>query len=451
MPTSTLLLTFLIAAPGPVPGPVFGPVQDAAPPAPYPITAPVRDRGVYHVATGRWLRGSPDAAAGSEVLYNNSLLSGLIQPLGEDDDGNPIGAFDSGRVPSTSSPSNSISVPGTADAYTVDCFRVSYCSALSGLSQGLVAEFEFYGEYAPCTDVDDPAAPPTLLSFVTSGLPAGTAAGGFACWTIAFDLSGSSMEFTLPGDADGVYDGDPGLDSFGWGMRFLNVSGPASAHLTGVSLAGQCPPGGPGTPTTPQQGFGTTFGGVPGAPDATGLGSDDLFWFDAAGFGPGLNGVCVNYGPCGGFAANPYASFYLQLFGTPQGDAPIGTPYCSSGPNATGSAARISAEGTDPNADLVLVSTPVPDSSGQFFYGPMMLGGVAFGDGLLCVGGMTTRLLPLVNAGMMMQAPNTAALALDYSAPYASGLTGTVNFQHWFRSTLPGTGFDTSDAISVTF
>ncbi|MFT5052383.1 MAG: hypothetical protein ACI8QZ_003816 [Chlamydiales bacterium] len=126
--------------------------------------------------------------------------------------------------------------------------------------------------------------------------------------------------------------------------------------------------------------------------------------------------------------------------------------YCASLPNATGSAALLTCSG-DPGSSLVLTSTPVPNTTGQFFYGPMMLaGGSSLGDGLRCVGGATTRILPFVSAGMMMQAANTASISLNYTAPYASGLTGTQNFQYWFRSGLgTGTGSNTSNAIAVTF
>ena len=128
------------------------------------------------------------------------------------------------------------------------------------------------------------------------------------------------------------------------------------------------------------------------------------------------------------------------------------TSFCSSLPNATGSAAVITADG-DPNSSLVLMSTPVPNTVGQFFYGPMMLaGGGNLGDGLRCVGGSLTRILPFVNAGMMMQLPNTATIAVNYTAPYAAGLSGTRFFQHWYRSGLStGTGSNTSDGIAITF
>ena len=140
----------------------------------------------------------------------------------------------------------------------------------------------------------------------------------------------------------------------------------------------------------------------------------------------------------------------LRVFADPPVD-PSCQSYCSANPNATGSAATITCSG-DPASSLVLTSTPVPNSLGQFFYGNMMLLGNPFGDGFLCVGGMTQRIFPFVSAGMMMQPPNTATFAVDYAAPYATGLIGTRHFQHWFRSGLvTGAGFNTSDAVSVTF
>ena len=126
--------------------------------------------------------------------------------------------------------------------------------------------------------------------------------------------------------------------------------------------------------------------------------------------------------------------------------------YCPSLPNATGSPAVLSFSG-DPSSSLVLTSAPVPNTSGQFFFGPMMLsGGSTLGDGVRCVGGVTTRLLPIVVAGMMMQPPNTATLTVNYTAPYAAGLTGRKYFQHWFRSGLDtGTGSNASSGLEISF
>ncbi|MFT5052824.1 MAG: hypothetical protein ACI8QZ_004262 [Chlamydiales bacterium] len=132
--------------------------------------------------------------------------------------------------------------------------------------------------------------------------------------------------------------------------------------------------------------------------------------------------------------------------------ADVCVSYCASLPNATGSAAVLTCSGL-PNSSLVLTSSPVPNTTGQFFFGPMMLGGgSSLGDGLRCVGGSLTRLLPFISAGMMMQLPNTASFTVNYTAPYASGLTGTKYFQHWYRSGLgTGTGSNTSNAVSITF
>ena len=73
-------------------------------------------------------------------------------------------------------------------------------------------------------------------------------------------------------------------------------------------------------------------------------------------------------------------------------------------------------------------------------------------DGLLCAGAAQARINPVIQAGMMMQLPNTATWTVDYAAPYAANLVGTLHFQHWFRSGLStGAGFNTSDALSITF
>jgi len=140
----------------------------------------------------------------------------------------------------------------------------------------------------------------------------------------------------------------------------------------------------------------------------------------------------------------------LEIDYTPDGGG-VGTSFCSSLPNSTGSAALLTATGA-PTSSLVFTSQPVPNTLGQFFYGPMMLAGAPFGDGLLCAGGMTQRMLPFINPGMMSQPANEAVFTVSYSAPYASGLTGTQYFQHWFRSGLgTGAGYNTSDGLEITF
>ena len=178
--------------------------------------------------------------------------------------------------------------------------------------------------------------------------------------------------------------------------------------------------------------------------------SGQLAFSDASTFDARINGIAP--------ATGTYTLILSDSGATETGDYNLDftrdgcVSFCASNPNATGFPALITCEG-DPNLNLTLTASPVPNTVGQFFFGPMMLSGSAsLGDGLRCVGGASTRILPLVTAGMMMQAPNAAALSLDYTAPYAAGLSGTQHFQFWFRSGLQtGTGSNTSDGVSITF
>ena len=409
------------------------------------ITAPVKNRGVYSLATGTWAPVDLATAATSDVLYNNIAPSGYF--FGGAD--SSLGFVDEGRIPSLSSPG----VTGTADSYEIDCYQIAYCSgAVNPVEQVTV----FFESYAPCSDVDLPGVS-AVAGFLVTGLPSGGATGGVNCWILAFDLSGTTMAFSMAGDADETFDGDTNLDSFGWLANYPTNTG---AQTMGPLISGNCAGTG-GAVSDPPRGFGTDFAGIPGASNATGLGTSDFFWIDdnAGSLMLNANGGCFFFGGCNnqlGAAANPWGGFWLQLFGEPEPpdvcEPPASCPTCDSLPNATGAPALISATG-DPNTSLVLTAAPVPNTLGQFFYGPMALPGTGtLGDGLLCVGGMVTRVTPFINAGMMMQPANTATLGLDYTAPYASDLMGMQHFQYWFRSGLStGTGSNGSNAVTVTF
>lgn len=448
---TTLRLTVVMAA-------LCAPAASQSTLVPTRITAPVKDRGVYHLATGTWTRADPSSQFGSEVLFNNSAPSGYFFAT--------TGSFSTvshGRLPSTTSPSSPTSVVGTADSYTIDCYELSYCSSIPAGTGGVDVELTFYDSYTPCGDVDAPSVGVTeVASFVSTGLAAGTAAGGEGCWTLAFDLSGTSSSFVLRGDGDGRFDDRMEADSFGWGLAFPNAVSGAMGNGTGPIIAGNCPAGGvAGGTTSPQHGFQTKFGGNPGQTDSTGLGTSDFFWLEAPGLLGATNGGCFFFGAMGngctdpsvvGSAKNPFSSYYLQLFGQDGGEF-LGTKFCSSVPNATGLPASLSVAGSDPHADLVLRSSPVPRTLGQFFYGPAVLSGVpmGLGSGTRCVGGMTVRMLPFVTTGSQSFTPQrTAVLTLSYTAPYAAGLTGTKYFQHWFREP-GGMTSNSSDAIGITF
>lgn len=405
------------------------------------ITGPVRNRGVFSLANGTWQPINPASAASSNVLFNNTSPTGYFFGGAAAN----FGLVDHGRIPSTSSPG----ITGTADAYTVDCYQFAYCSGdLNPVSQVSV----FFEQYSPCSDVDAPGSN-AVAGFIATGLPSGSSTGAVNCWILSFDLSNTTLTFSLAGDATRSFDGNANTDSFGWLASYPTNT---AAQTIGPLITGNCSGTG-GFVSNPPRGLGTAFAGTPGASNATGLGTNDFFWIDdnAGLLGLNANGGCFFFGGCNnaiGAAGNPWGGFWLQLFGEDE-DRSIGTSFCSSLVNASGGAAIITVDGTDPNEDLVFTSSPVPNTLGQFFYGPMMLTGAqSLGDGLRCVGGMTTRMLPLLTAGMMMQLPNSAVFTVDYAAPYATGFGPTSYFQHWFRSAMvTGTGSNTSNGICVRF
>ena len=71
-----------------------------------PIPAPVRNAGIYHVATGSWTRPAAQAGLRRDVLYDNTCPTGYFMSLAD------LTVNDEGRVPSQSSPTTLTSRPG---------------------------------------------------------------------------------------------------------------------------------------------------------------------------------------------------------------------------------------------------------------------------------------------------------------------------------------------------
>ena len=136
------------------------------------------------------------------------------------------------------------------------------------------------------------------------------------------------------------------------------------------------------------------------------------------------------------------------------------TSYCQTAPNSNGPGAVLTSSGsTSVGAnDFHLISTGATRNQfGLFYYGSAQVQ-IPFGDGYRCVGGGglgTFRLHPVV----MTDDVGVAQRQVDFTASPASGGTGwiqsgsTWNFQHWYRDPVGpgGSGFNFSDAISVTF
>jgi hypothetical protein len=126
---------------------------------------------------------------------------------------------------------------------------------------------------------------------------------------------------------------------------------------------------------------------------------------------------------------------------------PVGLNYCVATANSTGCAASIYATGSKSVAsnDLVLSSSCMPNGVFLFFHATNQVQ-LPFGDGLLCAGGGVVRILPpgFATGGL-------AEVSVDLPSVGITG-PGVRNFQCWFRDPTAGnSGFNTSDALAVTF
>ena len=134
-----------------------------------------------------------------------------------------------------------------------------------------------------------------------------------------------------------------------------------------------------------------------------------------------------------------------QFFTLISAPVSVGTNYCLSTPNSTGTAA-ISATGSASIAanDLTLSVSTVPNQPGIFYYGPNQIQ-LVFGNGFRCVGGIVVRLNPPSNA-----VGNVATRVVNV---LGEGIVpGTLNFQYWHRDPAGGGAFfNLSDGLEIVF
>lgn len=138
------------------------------------------------------------------------------------------------------------------------------------------------------------------------------------------------------------------------------------------------------------------------------------------------------------------------------GQAALGTAFCSTAPNSVGAGATMNGWGSNSIAanDLVLRAGPIsPGEPGLFYYGPDTLAAVSFGNGFRCVGGSlgtVVRVFPFVQSDIhgFLTAP------IDNTNPSHGQLSAgaTLHFQAWYRDPAGGgLGFNLSDGYSVPF
>ena len=423
-----------------------------------PVTSPVKNAGTYHVATGAWTRAkAPTANLGPDTIYNNTCDLGFYLGLTSLET-----MVDSGRLPSTSSVDSPNSVPGTADAYTVNGFQVSYC-AVNPLVDIDVAHFECY---APCSDATL-LVPTSTISL--AGLPGGGgSSSAIGCWVIDIDLQGSTDEFAMQGDCDQLYDAAVATDNFGWSHYETNGGATPGGPLMagdpfGVLAAG---PLGTGCPF----GDGTVFVGQDVTTAATGLGTEDVFEVDIN----GAIGGCFFFG--GYLSGNPYSSFRHVLYGDAGGGGGgnVGTSYCigdGSGAtacpcgnpstngggcaNGSGNGALLVGSGSNSiaSANLVLSATGATASQpGLYFQGNNAINsgdGIQFGDGLRCAGGGVIRLQV-----RFADSDGDSATSIDVGAAGGVNAGDVLRYQLWYRdpnATPCGGQFNLSNGLEITW
>lgn len=297
----------------------------------HPITSPIQNAGVYHVATGRWTRGATLAnGTGPATLYNNTcsgvyygvITSGdLFQHRSRlpsnDADATPDPTTDSIFYGTTDSNHRYDERAGCSNQYVVNGFDVEYCSSHIG---ALTWTYQFAHSYTVCGAAD---MIPNFTITVT-GLPGGTSTGAQRCWIVGLDVSNETgSDITLSADGNGTYEGPSTADQFGFSMNVTpavgaDQTGPIVAGnftwtgLTGSGTAGVQTPctGTDGTIWDYTGGNGNAGTGPTPAGEVLGTGMSSNDFFRITGPSPQVSAGCYYFG------GNPHADFYLKLYGT---------------------------------------------------------------------------------------------------------------------------------------
>ncbi len=409
----------------------------------YPITAPIRDAGIYDMATGRFIARSA-AASATTLVYNNTCMSSGAFYLGA---GVCDDIYDEGRVP------DSVPCSGaqTSSCYDVSGFTFAYCTSTPAGSVDI--DFELFdtsfGGGDACIQVpaglDAPGA--GILSFDSSahGFPLpGSTAGGLACWIVTFSPPATGTV--------SMHAGSTSSDLFTWRFRSNNV-GPAGS--AGTLIAG-APSG------NPYDGIFTCGG----SGCATGLDNADSWWTNVDGsVGGSVPPQCVgspaNGSSCyslGGYPANPFGGIYASI----ESDGPCTcsgaiTDYCTAKVNSLGCTPELSTDGA-PRAHgvghfSVTASKLIGKRFATFFYGTSGLSGTPFHGGFLCVKQPIQR----VGFGQTdgSHALCNGALSFDFAAYIRTGVDpalvagALVGIQCWARD--PGSPDPSSLTAAKSF
>ncbi len=379
---------------------------------------------VYSTANGTWASTHGALMPGSDVIYNNTVLSSIFGPMGQGQTW-----YTAGLVPSPTHPPISVLRPGCATEYLIAGFEFGYCT-----DQPFVdLELEFYDQFVPCAALHtDPIK--ALISL--PGLPGSPTPGTQVCFVVTVDLRGPAggQTFWLEADGDGSYTPPYlSLNQFGFGFR---VTSPVGAN-TGPLLGGN----GSSNPVGTRWWIPSVDYGQPG----TGRASNGNLEVQPL-------GSCIDMDPLA-------EAMYLRLFSDACG-ALAGEPFCTGDGSATpcpcgNSSPPLNHEGCRNSINgvnggrfeatglasisgdtVILKALRLPaTTSVLFFQGTTRQGGglgSVFGDGLRCAGGSVMRLgTQLASAGEAAY-PGSADPAVAAQGGVAS--PGTRTYQAWYRN-----------------
>lgn len=439
------------------------------------MTAPLRNAGIYHLATGTWTRSAGATAnLGPDVIYTNTADSSYFTTAGMADATGDWSWIDEGRVPS---PNSDVVGAEYIDAQ-VNGLSFSYCTD-AATPIGLT--FQAYESYGPCDLVrTDPSAIFTLSGALTAtGLPA-SPMGGNSCWTVTLDLTGAA-EFTLEAEGGDQYpghDGDVALDSFGLEWIFNGTAGTETGPVLAgdptwtATVAGALLHGGTGT-------YYSTIGSC----SDTGLDTRDLVAADQATTGISGGPGCYFFGGydnpsngCGGPSKFAFASFATTIYAVSGECLTSCLPnFCEpAGANSSGNAASLSFEGTAAGAGIRLVASGGPQLAstgfGYFLVSSSTTQGLPIGDGVLCLGQPQGRYAPggaaaLNSLGKFdangdfenLSGTSTSGYGFDVPTQLPSPPGGSIqpgstwHFQLWYRDLNPGPTVNFSNGITSEF
>ena len=429
------------------------------------VPGAVKHAGIYHLSTGTWTRtgGSISNFGASDVVYSNTATSGYFTTAGGNPNAGNFGGgaenFDEGGLPGTTN-GNPFTTGPNRDEYNINSLSWGYCD-LSTAAGSSGWTFNFYESHSPCTASSAPDG-----SVVAAGFPSN------GCWTVTIDLTGA--EFCLGADGGAAapgWDDDPAFDSFGWSFTYSGTGTGNAGPLLACDPTATDPtylPGG----ASPLDGTNTYYGAA-SLCGATGSGylTRDFWWLEDP---TGASTNCYFFGGysnnngCGG-PSNPWASFFMEMTAEPGacGTPDIGTVYCNSNVNSTGSNTSIQLLGSASVAadDVTMVAGNLANNSFGFFITSQTQGfapNPGGSQGNLCVAGNIGRFVApgqIKSSGAGSEiplSPTSGEWSLtaipSATGPYSAVAGGTANFQLWHRDAVGGAAVSNfSDGTSVTW